>query len=132
MRTERKLKRGLVAVTLASVWMPGWALCVSQQSNPPSQVLKLPDPTPREVDPHLRYHDDDPAATAAMQRAVAAQNEKRRQLILWAANELVVLSERAEAAAMAPPGDTSKAELAANVNKIETLAKNLAVAMKAQ
>jgi prophage antirepressor-like protein len=95
-------------------------------------VLKLPDPTPREIDPSLRNHTEDPAAAAARRRAVAAQNEKRRQLIVWATNELVVLSERADKAASAPAGDASKAELAANVNKIEVVAKNLAAAMKAQ
>jgi hypothetical protein len=128
MRSERRL----VWVLLAAGMNCPLIGAARAQNNPSSQVLKLPDPTPREIDPSLRYHSDDPAAAAAMRRAVAAQNEKRRQLILWATNELVVLSERAEKAASGPAGDGSKAELAANVNKIEALAKNLAAAMKVQ
>ncbi|MBB5059160.1 hypothetical protein HDF16_003883 [Granulicella aggregans] len=127
MRRERLLKWILLAAGMNCLLVDG-----ARGQNSPSQVLKLPDPTPREIDPRLRNHAEDPAAAAAMRRAVAAQNEKRRQLIVWAANELVVLSERAEKAASGPAGDASKAELAANVNKIETLAKNLAIAMKAQ
>jgi hypothetical protein len=125
MRSERRLKKVLLGAGV------GLVLTCSARAQTP-QMLKLPDPTPREIDPSLRNHSEDPVAAAAMRRAVAAQNEKRRQLILWATNELVVLSERAEKAASGPTGDASKAELAANVNKIEALAKSLAAAMKVQ
>jgi hypothetical protein len=125
MRSERRLKGVLLGAGVSLV-----LICSARAQTP--QMMKLPDPTPREIDPNLRYRDVDPATAAAMRKAVAAQNEKRRQLILWATNELVVLSERAEKVASGPTGDASKAELAANVNKIEALAKNLAVAMKAQ
>ena len=95
------------------------------------QVLKLPPVPDRELDPELHYQRD-PAAVLAAQKERVARNEKRRQLLIWATNELVAMSERAEKAASGPDSDASKAELAANVNKIEALAKNLAVAMKAQ
>ena len=127
MRSERRMKTIALGAGMSLLLTYG-----ARAQNSGSQVLKLPDPTPREIDPSLRNHAEDPAAAAAMRRAVAAQNEKRRQLIVWATNELVMLSERAEKAASGPAGDVSKAELASNVNKIEVLAKNLAVAMKAQ
>jgi hypothetical protein len=127
MRSGRRLKNVLLGAGVSLL-----LTCGARGQNSGSQVLKLPDPTPREIDPSLRNHAEDPAAAAAMRRAVAAQNERRRQLILWATNELVVLSERAEKAASAPAGDASKMDLAANINKIEALAKNLAVAMKAE
>ncbi len=94
-----------------------------------SQVLKLPDPTPRELTPELRYHQDGPSP-GLPQKLTAAQNEKRWQLILWATSEMVVLSERAEKAALASPGDASKKDLEQNLIKIDSLSKNLTAALK--
>lgn len=119
--------RPLLAV-FAAVLLSSCASRALSQSTP--QVLKLPDPTPREVDPHLLYPND-PSVPPATRRALAAQEQKRRELILWAANELVVLSERAQQEASVPPEAASKAALATNVARIEALARNLAAAMKA-
>lgn len=109
--------------------LAGWISTANAQNNG-SQVLKLPDPTPREISPDLRYHSD-PSVPRATQKLTKEQIEKRWQLIVWATDELVVLSERADKAALAPPGETSKKDLEVNVTKIQVLAKNLTTALKA-
>jgi hypothetical protein len=89
----------------------------------------LPDPTPRETDLHLLLHDD-PQAGTPTQEALERRNAKRRELVAWAANELVALSEQLQANVTKPKTSTSMAAAAANADKIERLAKNLAAALK--
>jgi len=94
------------------------------------QVIYLPDPTPRAIDPHLLLKDN-PQAGTSTQEAVEHRNAKRRELVVWAADELVTLSERVQADVTKPASTASMATAAANAEKIEQLAKNLTAALKA-
>jgi hypothetical protein len=96
------------------------------QSNK-SQVVYLPDPTPREKDPRLLYPETPPGD----QQLQGQQNMKRRQLVEWAANELVLLSQQLQTDVAKHPTGTSMAPYVANAEKIEQLAKNLKAAVKA-
>jgi hypothetical protein len=102
----------------------------AQSSNPRSQVIYLPDPTPRETDPHLVLGDTSQVG-AQDQALVEQQNAKRRELVEWAANELVTLSERVQLDVTSPKTPATMALAAANTQKIEQLAKNLSAALKA-
>lgn len=119
------LRSGLVLVA-ALVILSGIARAQSK-----SQQIYLPDPTPRAIDPHLLLHDNQQAGTST-QDAVEHRNEKRRELVVWAANELVALSERLETNVAQPKTGASKATAAADAEKIEQLAKNLTAALKAR
>lgn len=103
----------------------------AQSANPKQQLVYLPDPTPRQLDPRLTLGDTSQAGTST-QEAVEHRNAKRRELIVWAANELVTLSERIQADVTKPKTTESMASAAANADKIEQLAKNLSTALKAQ
>jgi hypothetical protein len=92
-------------------------------------VIYLPDPTPRETDPHLLLHDN-PEAGTATQEALERRNAKRLELVAWAANELVTLSEQLQANVAKPKTASSVATASADADKIEHLAKNLAAALK--
>jgi len=102
----------------------------AQSSNPRSQVIYLPDPTPRETDPHLVLGDTSQVGVQD-QALVQQQNAKRRELVEWAANELVTLSERVQLDVTSPKTPATMALAAANTQKIEQLAKNLSAALKA-
>jgi hypothetical protein len=102
----------------------------AQSNNSKSQQIYLPDPTPRAIDPHLLLKDN-PQAGTSTQTALENRNAKRRELVVWAANELVTLSERVQADVTKPTSTASMATAAANADKIEQLAKNLTAALKA-
>lgn len=102
----------------------------AQSNNPRSQVIYLPDPTPRETDPHLLLGDASQAGLQG-QALLDQQNAKRRELVVWAADELVTLSERVQLDVMSPKTPATMALAAANAEKIEKLAKNLSAALKA-
>ncbi len=74
---------------------------------------------------------DNPKAGAPTQEALEHRNAKRRELVVWAADELVTLSERVHEDVTKPKTDASIANAAANADKIEQLAKNLTAALKA-
>jgi len=93
-------------------------------------MVYLPNPTPRETDPHLLLGDNSQAGTPT-QEALERRNTKRRELVEWAANELVTLSERLQSDVTRPKTSASMATAAANADKIEQLAKNLTAALKA-
>jgi hypothetical protein len=95
-----------------------------------SQVIYLPDPTPRPPDPHWLLGDD-PKAGSSTQEAVEHRNQKRHELTLWAANELVTLSVHLQADVAQPKTSLNTADATANAQKIEQLAKNLATALRA-
>lgn len=103
----------------------------AQSNNPKSQTVYLPDPTPRETDPHLVLGDTSPLG-AQDQGLVDQQNAKRRELIEWAANKIVTLSEQVRLDVMSPKTPSSMALAAADAAKIEQLAKNLSTALKAR
>lgn len=94
------------------------------------QTVYLPDPTPRETDPHLIYGEKPTAAQT--QAAVEARNAQRRALVLWGANELVKLSQQLNDDLAKKAEESPRAPMAADAEKIETLAKNLKMAVKAQ
>lgn len=94
------------------------------------QQIILPDPTPRQTDPSLRFPDDT-EGKAHLQEAIKTENAKRRALVEWAANELVLLSERLEADVSKPKSTASMTTATANAAKIEELAKNLKAALAA-
>ncbi len=96
-----------------------------------SQVIYLPDPTPRTPDLSLKYGDNSQAGTST-QEAVEHRNQKRRELTVWAADQLVALSMHLQADVTQPKTSPNTADAAANAQKIEQLAKNLATALKAQ
>lgn len=102
----------------------------AQSNNPRSQTIYLPDPTPRETDPHLLLGDASPAGLQH-QELIEQQNAKRRELVVWAANELVTLSERVQLDVASPKTPATMALAAANTEKIEQIAKNLSAALKA-
>jgi len=103
----------------------------AQANNPKSQQIYLPDPTPRETDPHLVLGETSPVGVQD-ERVVEQQSAKRRELIEWAANELVSLSERVQVDLASPKTPATMALAAANTEKIEQLAKNVSAALKAQ
>jgi hypothetical protein len=117
----------LVLVAIGAAFAPR---AHSQSNNPKQQMVYLPDPTPRAIDPHLLLKDN-PQAGTSTQAALENRNAKRRELVEWAANELVALSERVQADVTKPTSGASKATAAANAEKIELLAKNLTAALKA-
>jgi hypothetical protein len=102
----------------------------AQSTNPKSQVIYLPDPTPRETDPHLVLGDNSQVGVQG-QALIEQRNAKRRELVEWAANELVTLSERVQTDVIGPKTPATMALAAANAEKIEQLAKNLSAALKA-
>ena len=99
----------------------------AQQQNP----LRIPDPTPRKTDPALIYG---PKNTADNHARVgdAGREDQRRALITWGANELVKLSQELNAEVAKQSARTPRQPLAAHAEKIETLARNLKLAVKAQ
>jgi hypothetical protein len=100
------------------------------QNNNKTQQVTLVDPTPRPIDPSLLLGDNSQPGTAT-QQAVEQRNQKRRELTIWAANELVTLSQHLHAEVTQPKTNVTAADAAANAQKIEQLAKNLAAALKA-
>jgi len=102
----------------------------AQSNNPRSQTIYLPDPTPRETDPHLLLGDASQTGLQG-QALLDQQNAKRRELVVWAADELVTLSERVQLDVISPKTPATMALAAANAEKIEKLAKNLSTALKA-
>ena len=116
----------LAALSLSSV--PG----VSAQTNPHSQVLYLPDPTPRPKDPDLTYGHNPDDGPRVNNKAIEDINTKRRALVTWAANELVRLSDQMEAEVRQPQSAASVAAAKGNAEKIEKLARNLSEALKAR
>ncbi len=118
----------LVFVAGAMISAP--AAHAQTSNNNRSQQVYLADPTPRPADPHLLLGDN-PQAGTTTQDAVERRNQKRHELVVWAANELVTLSERVQADVTKPMAAASPASAAANAEKIEQLAKNLTTALKA-
>jgi hypothetical protein len=102
----------------------------AQSANPKQQMVYLPDPTPRPIDPHWKL-DDNPQAGTSTQEALDHRNQRRRELTVWAADELVTLSARLQADLAQPRTDLATADAVANAQKIEQLARNLAAALKA-
>jgi hypothetical protein len=100
------------------------------QNNNKTQQVTLVDPTPRPIDPSLLMGDN-PQAGTGTQQATERRNQKRRELTIWAANELVTLSQHLQADVTQPKTSVTSADAAANAQKIEQLAKNLATALKA-
>jgi hypothetical protein len=100
------------------------------QNNNKTQQVTLVDPTPRPIDPSLLLGDN-PQAGTGTQQAVERRNQKRRELTIWAANELVALSQHLQADVTQPKTNVTTADAAANAQKIEQLARNLATALKA-
>ena len=123
----RYLCSAQVLVAAAIVFAPE---AHAQSNNNRSQQVYLADPTPRPPDPHLLLGDN-PQAGTATQEAVEHRNQKRRELTLWAADELVTLSEHLQADVTQPKTSLNTADAAANAQKIEQLAKNLTAALKA-
>jgi len=105
-------------------------LAHAQSNSNKSQQIYLTDPTPRPPDPHLLLGDNQQAGTPT-QDAVEHRNQKRRELTVWAADELVTLSQHLQAEVTQPNSSLTTANAAANAQKIEQLAKNLATALKA-
>jgi hypothetical protein len=118
-------------LVLAVAVMISTSAARAQAPTAKQQVIYLPDPTPRPPDPHLLLGDN-PQAGTSTQEAVEHRNAKRRELVVWAANELVTLSERVQANVAKPKTSESVASAAADADKIEQLAKNLTAALKAQ
>ncbi len=100
------------------------------QNNNKTQQVTIVDPTPRPIDPSLRLGDNSQAGTG-IQQATELRNQKRRELTIWAANELVTLSQHLRADVTQPKTNVTTADAAANAQKIEQLAKNLATALRA-
>jgi hypothetical protein len=125
--------------SLRNYLVPGFALAAiigasapmasAQSANPKSQTIYLPDPTPRQTDPHLLLHDD-PQAGIPTQEALERRNAKRLELVEWAANELVALSEQLQTNVAKPRTASSVAAATANAEKIQQLARNLTAALK--
>jgi hypothetical protein len=116
-------------LALAVVLCASDSVSFGQAGNPKSQVIYLPDPTPRKTDPQLLLGDASQAGVRG-QEIIEQRNAKRRQLVEWAANELVRLSERVELDLSAPKTAATRATAAANAEKIEQLARNLSTALK--
>jgi hypothetical protein len=130
-----RIGSNLIRRFLAGLWLSTLVLTpVSRlvaQTNTHSQVVYLPDPTPRPKDLELAYghsQDDQPRVDS---KAIGDRNTKRRELVEWAANELVTLSERLEAEASVPQSPASVAAAKANADKIAKLARSLTDALKA-
>jgi hypothetical protein len=102
----------------------------AQSNNSKTQQVTLVDPTPRPIDPSLLLGDN-PQPGTATQQAAEHRNQKRRELTIWAADELVTLSQHLQAEVTKPKTGPSSADAAANAQKIEQLARNLATALKA-
>jgi hypothetical protein len=128
---KSSVRKGTACLSLSAlVLVP---ICVSvAQTNTHSQVVYLPDPTPRPKDPDLVYGNKQDDQSRVDGKAIQNINAKRRELVVWAANELVALSARMEADMRRPPTADSIAAAKANAEKIEKLAKSLGDAVKAQ
>ena len=124
----RFLLFGFASIALAMAAAP---LARAQSDNPKQQMIYLPDPTPRPPDPRWLLGDNSQAGTTT-QQAVEHRNAKRRELVVWAADELVTLSERVQTDVTKPKTSETMASAAANADKIEQLAKNLSAALKAR
>ena len=125
-----------IRVWAASVWLSASFLSpVSRsgaQTNTHSQVVYLPDPTPRPKDPDLIYGHNQDAEPRVDNKSIEDINTKRRALVAWAANEMVRLSDRLEAEVRQPQSAASVAAAKGNAEKIEKLARNLSDALKAR
>jgi hypothetical protein len=117
-------------LVLAVAVMISTSVTRAQAPSAKQQVIYLPDPTPRAPDLQLLLGDN-PQAGTSTQEAVEHRNAKRRELVVWAANELVTLSERVQTDVVKPKTSESMASAAADADKIEQLAKNLTAALKA-
>lgn len=100
-------------------------------ANPKQQMVLLPDPTPR-TRPNDMIYGNNSGQQSKSDQVVSARNAKRRELEVWAADELVTLSEKLQSEVSQAKTPSSMTTAAANAEKIEQLAKNLAAAMKAQ
>jgi hypothetical protein len=98
---------------------------------PPSHVLMLPNPTPRER-PLDQVYSPDQEQPSKSDQVASERNAKRRELEVWAADELVTLSENLKSELAQPKTAASMTTAATNAEKIEQLAKSLATAMKAK
>ena len=98
---------------------------------PGAHVVYLPDPTPRSR-PLDKVYGPDEEKPSNSDQVISERNAKRRELEVWAADELVTLSEKLQAELSGPKTAASSSTAAAHAEKIEQLAKNLATAMKAK
>jgi hypothetical protein len=127
----RWVRKGTACVSLSALFLVPASISIAQ-TNTHSQVVYLPDPTPRPKDPDLVYGNNQDNQPRVDGKAMQSMNAKRRELVVWAANEMVALSARMEADVRQPPTADSIAAAKANAEKIEKLAKNLGDALKAQ
>ncbi len=117
-------------IILATALLIPASSAIAQSNNSKSQVVYLPDPTPRQRDLEKVYGDTSQTGTRT-QETLEVHNAKRRELVEWAADELVTLSEQLAEQVTVPKSSTSAAAATANAEKIEKLAKNLTAALKA-
>jgi hypothetical protein len=94
-----------------------------------SQVVMLPDPTPRQPDLELKYSKPAVSGTAADHAAVVL-NEQRQALIIRASNQLALLAAALNDGILKHEKGTSLAAEVQVADLIEKLAKNVNTSIK--
>lgn len=92
----RLLSAPVRRVVISAALLVGSGLLVPRafaQSGPPSQMVNVPNPTPRPADPHEVFRDD-PALRARQQQAIAVKRAKLHAQIVSDTKDILELAQQ--------------------------------------
>ena len=96
----------------------------AQSTKPPLQPLQIPDPTPRQQDPHGVFLHE-PASETRQQQAENAQRYRVRQQLIADSNEIYLLAERLQKRIVQGSAGAPEEPGVMLAQKIEKLAKHV-------
>jgi hypothetical protein len=103
---------------------------LGQNQSPPVNHVIIPNPTPRP--PDLKQELGDRPADHKKREAISLQNQLRAREIWLESNQILLLAQQLQLAAVSDKKSTSMAANAAKVLKIEKLAQTVQEKMKMQ
>ncbi len=115
------------AILLTLIMQPALLVpkpCCAQSTKPPLQPLQLPDPTPRQQDPHGVFHND-PASGTRQQQAESAERYQVRQQLIADAGEIYLLAERLQKRILQGAAGAPEEPGVMLAQRIEKLAKHV-------
>ena len=117
----------------ALLLLVGWAVppALGQSTKAPQQPLYLPDPTPRQRDPHTEFSDNAYERARQEQAAITAKQKSRAQ-VLADSREILLLADQLRSHTAHPDGSPPAPLDRMAAQKIEKLAKNVKTTMQLQ
>ncbi len=105
-------------------------VALAQSTKPPTQPLSLPDPTPREVDPHLVF--GQPPVSAVQQQRALQRSRLFHQQLVSTSDEIALLARQLEERVRSSDGSGPGPPSVMAAQQIEKLAKQMKDKLKAQ